>query len=641
MKKRFLLNFAIAIVTLAMLFACGLALAEGTYSFDNISEPFMYASNDSSIWIISGEHVSVYDIGDMTAPVAEYSIAPAGHVYASSEGLYVYREDGDAAHLELLDEGGSVVSEWAIPAGVYVQQFVISEGRMVAAARESKAIDESLGLSADTMLYVFSLSDGTGQYALSDTVHAVAAGASGDILCLYNIEDDATELGIWSAEAGGISKSYKLSGMGFSAILQHDNYCYLLSDMGIHRLDMDSGTIELSYPSGQNEELWRGIQRAGEYIITEDFQSATLKRFSLNKPQAAASINLINLSKYNDVRINAAIEMFNKAHPDVKVGFIDVEKEKLSTALMAGEPGYDIISVMDHELINYRKSNIVEDLSECASIREGLAHWHDMPYIIGKDLDAIPLYVYPKIYPLGEGARAAIENAGIPEQFASWEELISTLSPIAKQDGRCIISGSKRFPEIYDQYITFYSLNGEVNFDTDLFKENMLLFKKAYEEGLIPCDNESDGLLENATGTLYVDEADYILPPLIDGETIYPTQTQSLIVSKTSAQKDLAKELLGYYTSPEAQSAADVSMMSAGLLKDASLYKCWDDSIGYPSIEQVAFKAKLFAHAVIYPRNLDFNLYAGDRIELFMDGQITVDQLAAELNEKYRMVQMG
>ena len=97
MKKRFLLNFAILIVTLAMLFAHGSALAEGTYSFDNISEPFMYASNDSSIWIISGEHVSVYDIGDMTAPVAEYSIAPAGHVYASSEGLYVYREDGDVA----------------------------------------------------------------------------------------------------------------------------------------------------------------------------------------------------------------------------------------------------------------------------------------------------------------------------------------------------------------------------------------------------------------------------------------------------------------------------------------------------------------------------------------------------------------
>lgn len=169
----------------------------------------------------------------------------------------------------------------------------------------------------------------------------------------------------------------------------------------------------------------------------------------------------------------------------------------------------------------------------------------------------------------------------------------------------------------------------------------MLLFKKAYEEGMIPCDNESDGLLQASIVALYVDEADYILPPLIDGETIYPTQTQSLIVSKTSAQKDLAKEFLGYYTSPEAQSAADVSMMSAGLLKDASLYKCWDDSVGYPSSEQVAFKAKLFAHAVRFPSNTDFNLYAGDRIELFMDGQITVDQLAAELNEKYRMVQMG
>ena len=89
------------------------------------------------------------------------------------------------------------------------------------------------------------------------------------------------------------------------------------------------------------------------------------------------------------------------------------------------------------------------------------------------------------------------------------------------------------------------------------------------------------------------------------------------------------------------QRAAGVNTMAAGFLKDPALYACADPDMGYPTQEQASLYARILKYAASAPYNLDFNLYAGDQMELFMDGAITIDDLVERLNEKYQMTQMG
>lgn len=168
--------------------------------------------------------------------------------------------------------------------------------------------------------------------------------------------------------------------------------------------------------------------------------------------------------------------------------------------------------------------------------------------------------------------------------------------------------GSKRFPEVYDQYLAWCAKEGAVDFDTALFRDEMLQFKKAYDDGVIVDGEEYDGLLIPSGMGVYPPEGSVVPYPMLNVEMIYPCQTYSIAVSKTSAQTELAQEFLSCYASVEAQRAADVNTMAAGFLKDPALYACADPDMGYPTQEQASLYARILKYAASAPYNLGFNL---------------------------------
>lgn len=606
MKKR-LAYFITAVwmITVAISSISCLA-AENTHRFDDSGTPFLYASNDEWIWIVRNERVSVYNLDLAEQPVAEYTIDPADHIYANSDGLYICRASDHSSQIVLFDLAGNMVNSWTIPEGVYIQQFIVMEDNILAVVCGHAPANEAVDAGAGAMLYRFSMEENAGGYVMDSPVYAIAAGEQGNVLCLYEDEASQYAVGVWPATLDGMTASYPLMGAEFTAILSCEQGCCLLSEMGIHRLDFSSGEMTLWYPMEQGQAHWRGLQRAGGFILTEDFAAGTLKRFDMDTSEEAEGIRLVNLSKYNDQRINAAIRLFRQAHPDTEVSFVDLDSAKLSTALMANEAGYDILAANDYELAVYRESGILEDLSDCAGIWAALEHWNEMPYLMNPHKDALPLYVLPKVYSLNEGAQDLAEV--FPEQPGSWAELFACAAELPPSDGRSLLWGSKRFPEVYDQYLAWCAKEGAVDFDTALFRDEMLQFKKAYDDGVIVDGEEYDGLLIPSGMGVYPPEGSVVPYPMLNVEMIYPCQTYSIAVSKTSAQTELAQEFLSCYASVEAQRAADVNTMAAGFLKDPALYACADPDMGYPTQEQASLYARILKYAASAPYNLGFNL---------------------------------
>lgn len=120
MKKRLAsLITAVWMITVAISSISCLA-AENTHRFDDSGAPFLYASNDERIWIVRNERVSVYNLDLAEQPVAEYTIDPADHIYANSDGLYICRTSDHSSQIVLLDLAGNMVNSWTIPEGVYI-----------------------------------------------------------------------------------------------------------------------------------------------------------------------------------------------------------------------------------------------------------------------------------------------------------------------------------------------------------------------------------------------------------------------------------------------------------------------------------------------------------------------------------------
>ena len=625
------------IATLIMSIGC-IASAENTYRFDDARSTFMYATNDEFIWLINNDNVKVYDLYDTTNPIAKYVIVPADHIYATNDGLYVYREIDECHQIELYDQNGNSKATWQISNDVFFQQFIVADDKGFAVAFDHPPVDEAVDIGANSMLYSFSLTDNSGEFCLASHVMAVAVRDHSEVVCLY---DDGGQyaIGVWSTSIDEITDTYPLTGMEFSAITSYENECYLLSDLGIHDLDYTTGTITLAHTMQQGEENWLGLQRAGQYIVTEDFMAGELRLFEIGESAESNTLVLVNLSKFNDARINAAVSMFQNKNPEVKVSFIDVDNAKLSTALMANEPGYDILLADDYRIEVYRESGVLEDLSGYSEIWEKLEAWNDMPYLIGESRDSVPLYILPVIYSVNEDMHSLIDE-NFPQQTSSWAEFYAAASDYYAESGLSPIGGSIRFPVFFDQYFAWCVKKGTVDFDTSIFKDGMLLYQEAYEDGLVVSSDENDCILNDTNLGIYPQETTVLLP-LLDGEMIYPCSTYSLAISRTSREKDLAAEFLSCFVSVEAQRAADVNTMAAGFLKEATLYACSDTDTGYPSESQVVLNEQLLENTVRMPYNMDFNIYAGDQIELFLHGNITIDELAHNLNEKYNMTWMG
>ena len=383
-----------------------------------------------------------------------------------------------------------------------------------------------------------------------------------------------------------------------------------------------------------------GLQRAGGLIVTEDFATGQIKTFPLDAAQYGGALTLVNVLKYNDKRISAAANMLTDAHPDIDVNYVDVEDAKLATALMANEPGYDILMLSNYTLDDYRQSGVVLDISDCAAIWDVVDDcWIDMPYLIGPKRDAVPLYIMPQVLTINTDMYGVFDG-DIERQPSSWSELYAQ-AQVIDESGTALISSNIRFPEFFDQYIVWCALKGEVNFDTALFRNGLLGWREAFENGIIVDFGEGDALLMGNVVGNYAGCDDIVLLPALDGETIYPCNTYSLVISCTSDKQDIAKEFLSYYVSVEAQSAADVNSMAAGLLKDSSLYVCSDPEFPQPTQEQQELRAHLLKYGASLSHNTDFYLLAGDQLELFMIGDIELDELVRTLNELYQMTQLG
>jgi len=237
-----------------------------------------------------------------------------------------------------------------------------------------------------------------------------------------------------------------------------------------------------------------------------------------------------------------------------------ISRAKLNTALMANDPGYDILN-MDYSdpMALYKMSGMFRDLSGNAVIAENIAQWTDMPFLYESDgsLYGIPVIAIPYGFRITRALWNEI-NVDIDKNW-TWDDFFS-LADIARELGLFLVEDGKYWNVIRTQYESKYCdiIDGEANYDTETFRKLASMWKQLEEEGLIAHEMEESShvLLEFCPmDVLEYGSENYVYlgMPAMDGEIVTPIRMDAFYINRYSEHADAAEEFMEIYTSPEVQ----------------------------------------------------------------------------------------
>lgn len=492
-------------------------------------------------------------------------------------------------------------------------------------------------------------SDGQEVYTPCYAAGAIALDADGNVL-VAKYEANATPAILrWDTASGMVREVMEVDGA--TAMCAVQNQIAYVYRNGVYIAD-ETGNTRLLGEAAQCAET--GLFACGAQVAAYClWGEPLLQTFDLSTPSAAA-LTLINCSDFNDDRMKQAISMLREKHPDVNVQFVDMEPEKLNTALMANEPGIDLLYMGNFDAVNYVNAGVVEDLNEHPEVLAQLDHWLDVSGATTWNgvRFGVLMDISVDVLQFNESLREHLPEGLDPERL-TWTDLLAAGAQFqgdTNGDGRQDVwlwQGSRRFPAFLFQYIMSADDPDALSFDTEQFRELMTLYRQCVQSGAFA--DQSDCAPESAvfvTGMRSALETEPCLPlPELEVEGAPATTcfVMALGVNRGSTNKALALELLANYCSVEAQKCIVTGTADRayfGLLRDSAVYE------GYDRLSDSA-KATVDASRALFERTRlkwyarDFNAYCGDQVEAYLDGRIELDELIRNLQQRKQMVLMG
>jgi len=359
-------------------------------------------------------------------------------------------------------------------------------------------------------------------------------------------------------------------------------------------------------------------------------------------------------AEYDD-RMTETIKIFEERHPEYTVKLTSYpQMAKLRTALMANEPGYDILYVpMTDAVAPLKMSGLVMDLSENTVIGENIAQWADMPFLYESDgsLYAIPGMVLPMGFVMTRALWDEL-NLDIDPKTWTWDDFFA-LADVAREHGLRLTASDSYglWDVIRAQYEGLYCdlVGGVANYDTDSFRKLAAMWKQLEDEYMIihGYGASSQVLLSYEYSPLVnmpqmgglEDDRIYLGMPTLDGETVTPIQMQAYYINKYSEHADAAVELMEIFTSVEIQNWASVgSQFFLPSLENNEYIKFLSDNnvlsmFIFPTEEEMTEWQHYLSTGKFINRFANAEDYLKEPIEKFLADKLTLEEFIAEAQE--------
>ncbi|MBE5766608.1 MAG: extracellular solute-binding protein [Clostridiales bacterium] len=605
----------------ALLLGCMIfpASAEGEMRLESI-----VAIEEEIVWLDTSVGLAPFDkegwqIDAAIYPEADtYAVGKDGNIYYSIDGdIFAFDRDGNAIDTweTQLDKIKKLLvnDAYILALGSEAYVSVHMESHALAGGVANELTDIAF-FGEDTHVLIDGATTVICDNATLDVVHMLVSSADGIIV------SSSEEEGIYWYRLGGISclSSVESVATGYMS-LPDKNYVddVLMDDEAVYAIY--KGEL-CSYP--------RPAENAEQKVLT-----------------------LVGGSNQDiDMRFTKTVEIFTQRHPEytVKTTGYEYDKEKIKTAIMANDPGYDILVFSFNGGAEIKVSDMLMDLSENTVIAENIAQWLEMPFLWESDgsLYGIPAQIYPYGFRI---QKALWDELGLDiDRDWTWDDFFA-LAEVAKEYGLKLTNDDKVWRTMRGQYESKYRdyIAGEANYETDTFRKLAEMWKQLDADKMLAYEyyERKNVLLEFDLGIMWKDDRSryvYLGMPTLDGEYVTPIGIEGFYVNRFGENAEDAVEFLEIYTSPEVQGWAcggintlmdDVrNNLYFGMYEEMGYLHVFEDMI--PTDEEMddlkfALKTGRLNESF---GNLD---YVGtDVIQDFIKDRLTLDEFVAEVQER-------
>lgn len=664
MKKRWI---ALMLVLLMAWPVCTGMAAAGYRTLLEREGFYFFAVDGNDVWFDQGKELWLSKGGTDPRLIGEYGFITA-LTARGGMGYVSYMKD-DEAYVAQISRDGERMQEWLVPA-----DFVQS----MCAAEDTLALITG---NVETELMLLDTKTGAIQVA-EDVLNplALCAGADGKSIIACSILSNM----FWKIDPAAM----QIQEIGTPDVFP--NAVYETEEGVLRILQNQAGFVKIyAYtPGGETSEIGEipvgessifGLGFSAEYIFVQ--ADGKLLRYNLKDFEQKAPERTLMIAcdwENGGMRFQQALRLFREKYPDVLVKQETVKEEDLVLSLMSGEAEYDIFYMDPQSTDSFEKAGLFADLSAYPQIVSAMENWIDMPGILydenGKFVrvpDSVQLdsgFTLPKLHNYDLLIESGIEIPTGPIDY----DLFRDLCAQAREQGFYFYATDSRLQEAYGIYCALYTdpMNGALDFDTPEFRQIMEFWKRMQDEGLILVYDLTDKD-RNVTDMMRVDDrylftnytfqkeisyhADpdvrkWIYPPTPNGEAIVVARVPALYLYEHGRQKDLAADFLAIFASAEAQAAEyEGNDLYLNDLTLYSMYEQWTTPqlwsiAAFPEIgtverqevyvQQWEMDKELFACAKPVRFMDEVRLPFYRFTEQYMNGEISLDELIAALNEK-------
>lgn len=590
--KAFLLVLACSVMI------CSASLSEGADILLDFEHPFQYAVDNDCLWIKEQSRISQYSTeGEL---MNLFDLDSIEHIASSQGRLYAQcNSDGISCIMELTCES-TPHRTWELPQNIELQHMEITNDNILfLAVEEGTEAGHSYHCTEHKKLYILNMLTGSvKKMHINGRDDSSITSFATDGKLVYAIDSTYNELITINIVDGSIKA--RTSVAPFEYICYDRNTCSvfgLFTDSlgtSLIQIDPQNGEFFVAYTLNSEYE-YAGLRgnESGLYVGNyTDYNLLNIDTRGLEFPQKDESIYFINsVESLNSPRLAKATENLIKDYPGFKVVFRNIgEPHLLVEAISSDDSKCDIVAMQEHSGVLSRSmllSGAICDLNTYADIVASLDGWInlDSTFLLAGKRFGLPQDLIPYFWYVNEELFSKLQLS-IPDDGWTWNDFFTLCNEVEQlnqtQEIHYYVLADDAWPYLLRQfYINRVNIEEKkAYFNTPEFRSLISSWKNAVDSKVILLSNENEQIGSYNDVTLlgvspgqyaYLGNYKFVCPPLLEGSSLYPIQTVTLVLGCNSTKKDETARFLSYYVSPEFVALLDPCYQGV-LLNDMTYY---------------------------------------------------------------------
>ncbi|MBE5766763.1 MAG: extracellular solute-binding protein [Clostridiales bacterium] len=622
MKRSKMLAWMLLVVMLAgcMAFPAG-AEGEGVLIF------YVVAADDDAAWVRTDKGLMRFSsdgeliAGPLYPDAAHYALDPDGHIY--------YTIDGDIIEA---NETGAEVDRWETGIGSLAKICVNEKYILFTGSNSMYAVKEYGVIDKQTREVKGGVANGRlMDIAFCDEESFLLLQAGPGRL----FRQKCSTLEELEQCSPGRYDGIALSEEGGPQYLYVENYIDRLQDFESELEDY----LTLSTNNSINDIYMtdKTIWYVESFMLKNRLRSDLEAKGERNPEKTLYIMGQIN---FKDSCLQRAKELFEEEYPEYAVEIrSQFVNESVKTALMANEPGYDILLIDSNCSAAIKNSGFLADLSENEVILQNLESYIDMPFLWEEDgrLFGVPVFIAPYGLEIRKSQLEQIEGGIAPDW--TWEDF-AALADDAEEMGLCLVQENMFWKILLQQYTSVYCdfVTGEADYSNDTFRQLVAMWKELSDNGSICYDGSRRALLEYSIAPVELDPRErpvtLLKMPELNGKNAMPVYMYALYANAYSENADAAIRFLEIYSSVEVQRVYSEGGQAI-FLSDLAMYDeypVWKQLGFYPEEDFENWKS-ILSNGTMLERSFDQDQRIKELVTDLLNDKITVDEFVAEMQE--------